>query len=197
VSAEPIRDLYRCARAARWLPRVLAGSVLAAAMLASFRIDPRVDAMGWGPVRTFVVLGGAVVALLILRKGAEVRTVVELDGEAVTFRQGGREASLPHRDLDSLEYAPPLSASRHWLPAAVLVDRWGKAWRLSAVLERGDRLIERLAAVTGRSDLESWIEALRLRRRMGRAGRLCLIGYLAAAAILAGGLVFYLTAPGS
>ena len=103
---------YRCAAAARWLPRALAGSVLAAAMFASFRIDPRVNTLGWGPVRTFVVLAGGVVALLILRKAAEVRTVVEVDEVALSFRHGSREATLPLRDLESVEYETLFSASR-------------------------------------------------------------------------------------
>lgn len=186
---------YRCPAAARWLPRVLAGAVLAAAMIASFRIDPRANAMGWGPVRTFVVIGGAVAALLVLRKGAEVRTRVRLDEEGLTLLHGSRTAYLPFRELDSVEYSAPFSASRHWLPAAVLVDRWGKGWRLCALLDGGERLIDRLVAVTGRSDLESWVEVLSLRRRMGRAGKLCAVGYLAAAAIVAAALVFYLTGP--
>ena len=77
----------------------------------------------------------------------------------------------------------------------MLIDRWGKAWRLSALLDGGDRLIDELLAITGRSDLASWVEVLRWRRRLGRARQLCAVGYTAAAMLLVAAIVFYLTGP--
>ena len=195
MSAAPASEgpVYRTATAARWLPRIFAGSLLLAAMLGSYRIGPEA-ARGWRYARPAVVVFGAILALGVLRKGGEVRTAVGLDEEAVVFHAGSRELRLHYRDIASIHYAPPFSASRFWLPATVLVDRFGTAYRLSALLEDGDRLLDDLLRRCDRNSLDSWAEALQLRRRMGRPATIAAIGYAASAGILVAAVLFYRSA---
>ena len=74
---EPVAT-YRSGVAARWLPRILAAAILAAAMLAGLRLEERV-ATGYGRgLRTFVVLVGALAALSVVRRAGDVRVVFDL-----------------------------------------------------------------------------------------------------------------------
>jgi len=183
---------FRCGLAARWLPRVLAAAVLVAAVLAAFRFDPHEVLSASKYLRNLVAVLGGVIALWIVRKGGEVRTAFAIGGDELLVRHGAREYSLRLEDLDRLAYETPFAQSRTWLPALVLRDRFGQAWRVSALLDRGDRFVEDLLAGTGRNDLRAWAETLRLGEVMARAGRRVLVGYVAAAAILAAGLLYHL-----
>jgi len=183
-------SFYRCGPAARWLPRALAAAVLVAAVLAAFRFDPYETLSASKYLRNLVAVLGAVLALWILRKGGEVRTAFAVGDSEILLRHGSREYALRLKDLDRLAYETPFAQSRTWLPALVLRDRFGQSWRVSALLTGGDRFLEELLARTGRSDLRSWAQTLRLGETMARSGRRVLIGYAASAAILAAGLVY-------
>ena len=186
---------FRCGLAARWLPRAMAAAILVTAMLASWRIDERVSQTVWGYARHAVVLAGALAALGLLRQGGEVRVDVRLEEGRLEFVHGARATSLRLADIDSLRYAPPFSVTRHWLPATVLLDRWGKVWRLSALLVDGGELIRGLLERAARNDLSSWAEVHRLEARMGRAGQRVVIGYAVAAALILAAGLFYFGAP--
>jgi len=189
---------YRCSIAARWLPRALAGATLTAALLAAYGLDPQARVGGSGVMRGLVVALGAILALWLLRAGGELRLEVDLPARdagsdaPVRLRRGGRQVNVEPSRLARFEYHSPFAASRSWVPAMVLRDRYGLALRLPAMLEAGDRMVSELVAWSGRDDLEAWVDALGLRRRMGRASRLVATGYVVAVAILLGGVVLYL-----
>jgi len=189
AAGEP--SFYRCGAAARWLPRVLAASVLAASVLAAFRFDPYDVLTAARHLRSLLAVLGAVLALWIVRKGGEVRTAFAVVGGELQLRHGTREYSLRLEDLERLSYETPFAQSRTWLPALVLRDRFGQAWRVSAFLDGGERFLENLLDAAGRSDLRSWAETLGLGEIMSRARRRVLIGYVAAGVILAAGLFYY------
>ncbi len=178
---------FRCAAAARWLPRVLAGCVLAAAMFFSFGRTTGPSLFGRA-----VVFAAALVALWIIRQGAELRTEVGLVEDAVIFGGGGRGIRLDLEKIDSIGYAPFFSSRARPLPAAVLIDRRGRSFRLPALLAHGDRLVELLVSRAGRDDLSAWVEARGVALRMGRATLLVTAGYVLSAATLIAGVVSYL-----
>lgn len=183
MSLEPRAD-YRCSTAGRWLPRILGGSLLAAFVVTALRTDPEGVVAGSTTFKGLVALFGGVLSLWIVRKGAEVGRVVALGPEAIEFSHGRRSASLAYRDIETLDYVPALGPTRHWIPAAVLVDRAGGRWRLPALIDRGDRLILELLERCGRSDLEAWADVRQLERRMGRASRILALGYGGAGSVL-------------
>lgn len=189
---ERVEMEFRCGLAARWLPRVLAAAVLVAAVLAAFRVDPAEVLTASRYLRRGVALFGALAALWIVKKGAEVRTAVGIRGDQLVFRVGARSYELLIRDLERLEYETPFAVTRTWLPALVLRDRFGQPWRVSALISDGGTLIAELLRRTGRSDLATWSETLRLPRKMGQAGVRVAIGYAAAATIVAVGVAYYL-----
>jgi len=188
VNGEPPVESFACGLAARWLPRVLAGSLLVAALLAAERLQLAESVPQARAIRYGVVLIGALLALGTVRRGAEVRQVVEIGGQSVVFRERGRERELRFDEIDRWVWAPPFSRSRFWLPAAMLVDRSGRAWRLPALLGNGGRLIALLVRRAGRHDLEVWAETLRLPTRMGRPRVVAASGYGIALLALAIGL---------
>ena len=185
---EPVAT-YRSGVAARWLPRILAAAILAAAMLAGLRLEER----GYGrALRTSVVLVGALTALLVVRRAGDVRVVFEFGPQSLSLVRGAHRATLDLDRIERLRYDAPFVASRHWVPAAVLVDRDGRDWRLPATLEGGDRLVRDLVGRIDRDDLRAWGDALGVERRMGRTRRVLRVGYGLAALVLLAALVFYL-----
>ena len=184
---------FRCSSAARWLPRTLAGAVLLGALISGQKIAVPARAAGMNLVAPAVALVGAILALAIVRKGGEVRLEVAVQSGFLRLGLGERHADLPFDRIESLGWASPFSGSRHWLPAAVAVDREGARWRLPGLLRNGDRLIAELIAASGRSDLQAWSETLGLERQMARSGPRIVIGYTVAAVLTAAAVVFYLT----
>ena len=185
---EPVAT-YRSGVAARWLPRILAAAILAAAMLAGLRLEER----GYGrALRTSVVLVGALTALLVVRRAGDVRVVFELGPQSLSLVRGAHRATLDLDRIERLRFDAPFVTSRHWVPAAVLVDRDGRDWRLPATLEGGDRLVRDLVGRIDRDDLRAWGDALGHERRMGRTRRVLIVGYGLAALVLLAALVFYL-----
>ena len=131
TTKEPER-VYGCGAAARWLPRALAAAVLMTAMFGVFRIDGTGDAL-LPTVRRLVVVAGALLALGVARKGSEVRCKFGLTREALTVVVGSRHYRLELADVRRLDYAAPFAGSLNWLPAAVLVDKDGRSWRVPKI----------------------------------------------------------------
>ena len=186
------RAAYRCGAAARWLPRALAGSLLAAALVATNRVDPESVVSGSRGFRTAVIVLAAILAVWILRQGSEVRLRIEVDDRDLVFESGARQCTLHLVDVEALRYDAPFGVSRSWLPATVLIDRGGREWRLPALLEAGDRLVDEILQRSRKQELEAWAQALRIRSRMSRGGSRVRLGYATAAAILGAGLLYYL-----
>jgi len=187
---EPER-LYGCGPAARWLPRAMAAAVLATSMLSAFRIDATSQAMA-PTVRNVVVFAGALLALGVVRKGSEVRHVFGLTGDALTVVVGSRSLRLGLAEIQRLDYAAPFAGSTSWLPASVILDRDGRAWRVPALIDGGDRLFVELLRRAARHDLDSWADEYHIVPRMGRYRWRIRMGYAVTAAILVVGLGYYL-----
>jgi hypothetical protein len=169
---------HRCPAAARWLPRVLAASVLMLTLVAALGVDPDGVVARWSSgFRGMLAVAGAVAALWIVRRGGEVRREVRALDDALEVREGRRLARLPYAQIDSLEYVGPFGVGRSWLPALVVVDDTGRIWRFPALLPSGDRLVQDLLERSERSDLRSWAEARGLPSRMAHASRNLAIGY--------------------
>jgi hypothetical protein len=182
---------FRCGLAARWLPRALGGAVLAAATLAALRLGLQGDHPLLIYVRNFSALVGALLALWIVRKGAEVRRAIEVGDDGLSFVYRSRRAVLRFEEIVRLGYAAPFAHERNWLPAMLVHDRNRQSWRVPAVVRDGDRLMALFLETTGRSDLETWANTLALSRRMAASGRRVAIGYALAAAVLLAGLLYY------
>jgi hypothetical protein len=181
-------DAFACGVAARWMPRVLAGAVLASAFLATQRMDLEGVHSLSRAMRILVVMAGALLALAITRGGAEVRGIFSLGPDALTLAWGKRRMEVRYRDLAALEYDPPLSRRPFWLPAAALVDRNERRYRIPALVWGGERLIDELVRRSERPELAAWNEVRRIAPRMARPGLWTYAGYVLAAALLAGGV---------
>lgn len=183
--------VWRCGRAARWLPRVLAASLLASGSWVGFVLGPEPVPAIVRPFRSGLVVVAGAVAWWIVRRGGELRWVVTLGESGLAFRAGARCLELAYRDIAALRYEAPFSASRSaWLPALALIDRDGVSWRISALVHGGEGLVEQLLEASGRADLAGWAEAFELERKMAAAGRRVAIGYVVASLpILATGML--------
>jgi len=166
-----------------------------ATLLVAFRFDTAATRMVGFPLQAFLALLGALAALWVLRTGAELRVVVGVDESGIEIAYGARRSRIPFDRLDRFEFDSPMSATRRPFPAAVLVEDGGRAWRLPAVLESGDELIEAIVRGAGRGDLEAWAESLGIVPRMGRWRLITGIGYALALVIVAAGIWFYARGP--
>lgn len=181
---------FVCSSGALWLPRVLAGSLLAAALIVAMAVDPEGLSVFSRPFRIALVLVAAVGSLWIVRRGAEVRVQVAVGDERIEFRHGRRSRSLPYVEIDRIEYAAAFGSSRNWLSALVLTDRFGQGWRIPALIGGGGSMVREIVRRAGRSDLEAWAGARGLERKMSHSGRLQLLGYVVSAALPVAALVY-------
>ncbi len=170
----------------------MAGSLLAAAVVATNRVDPELVVSGSPGFRAAVVVLAAILAVWILRQGSEVRLRIEVHEQDLVFESGAQQSTLRLVDVEALRYDAPFGVSRSWLPATVLIDRGGREWRLPALLDAGDRLIEEILQRGGKQNLEAWARAFSIRSRMSRGGSRVRVGYATAAAIFGAGLLYYL-----
>ena len=175
---------FACGAPARWLPRALGGSVLAAGILAAGRVGSQSSAGGAQGFRLLLLMAAAAAALWIVRKGGEVRVRVSVEAEGIVFEVGSHRVSLEFERIEALRYEAPFGPSRSWLPAAVVVERGGREWRLSALLTAGDVLIDTLVNRSGREDLVAWAEAHGIRDKMSRSSLRLRIGYAFALAVV-------------
>lgn len=190
--APAVDRTYRCGAAARWLPRALGGAVLLALTLMGLEVSPEIVRI-LPLVRQLVVAAGALSALLIVRHGAEVRHVFGLAPDAMVVGHERTGARLEYADLARLDWSPPLSGSLAWIPAAVLVDRQGKAWRVPALLSEGDEMMRGLLARARRDDLDEWAAAYRIVERMARYRLRIRIGYAVTTAVAAVGVAHWIS----
>lgn len=188
--------VFRCAAAARWLPRALAASALVSAMILSTRIYPGIAGVGGSHARTLVVVVGAAFALGIVRSGGMVRAEFSLAGDSLRLRIGKHERKLPYEHIVSMIYEAPFVRRREWLPALVLIDRFGKRWRVPSFLADGERFVTDLTTAAARDDLRSFASAHDLVAKMsGTRGRL-VWGYSLALALIVAVLLFLAIEPG-
>jgi hypothetical protein len=159
--------VYRCPTAARWLPRALAAALLAAILVTALSVDPQGVLATWSRAfRGALAVAGAAAALWIVRRGGELRREVRVLDDALEFRDGKRLDRLPYADVAVLEFANSFGVGRSWLPALMVLDRKGRAWRVPSLIEAGDRLVGELLERAGRSDLEAWAAARNIERKM-------------------------------
>ncbi len=152
--------------------------------------------MGWSHTRTLVVVVGAALALGIVRSGGMVRAEFSLASESLRLRIGRHERVLPYEQVVSMIYETPFVKPREWLPALVLIDRFGKRWRIPSLLADGERFVTDLIAAAARDDLRSLASAHDLAAKMaGTRGRI-LSGYAVAVALIVAVLLFLAIEPG-
>jgi hypothetical protein len=108
------------------------------------------------------------------------------------LRYGSRGPRLRYADLDAIRWDGPFGAGRSWLPAAVLVDREGREWRLCSLLNDGARLLDEVLERGGRPALATWAAEYRIVARLARAGRRVAAGYAVAALVLLAAGAYYL-----
>jgi len=113
-----------------------------------------------------------------------VRLEVRLDDRAVELLGRGRSRRVPFETIDAIDFAPPFGDRGAWLPALVLLTADGGRYRIPALLRDGGPLVEEIVRRSGRSDLEAWVSARNLSRRMTRGARLVPIVWALAAAIV-------------
>ncbi len=165
--------VFRCTAAARWLPRTLAAAVLVSAVILSTRIYSGVAGTHWSHSRTLVVVVGAAFALAIVRSGGIVRAEFSLAAESLRLRIGRHERELPYEQVVSMIYETPFVNPREWLPSLVLIDRFGKRWRVPSFLADGERFVTDLTEAAARDDLRSFASAHDLSAKMATTrGRL-------------------------
>lgn len=180
--------VFRCSGLVRWMPRVLGGSLLAAATLVNLSLDP--EAPFAGGVKGVVVLAAAVGALWIVRGGAEARVEARLEGGAVSLGARGRWSRVRVDRLEMVDYDPGLSSARRWIPAVVLVDRDGCRWRIPAFIGDGPDLMEAIVRSSGNPSVRAWAEARDVARRMVRSRGWVAAGYIVSGLLLAGAARF-------
>lgn len=167
--------LFRCSLRARLLPYALASGVLTSGMLAGGLPSP-----GFAAARGFRVLltlTAAACALWLLRKGSELSQCVRLDDKRLQLAYGSRSRTLALEEIEQIKFCAAFSRGRNWLPAAVVVDRAGLEWRLSAFLERGELLVAAIGELGGQGQLAAWIEARGILSAMRATRRRLIVGY--------------------
>lgn len=183
-------EVHRCASGGIWVPRLLAGAVLVTAVIASRTMDPDQMFSSSQIYRGLVIVLGGIIALWILKDGGIVRRSVQACDQGLVFRSGRKEDVLEYRDIVHIDYHLPFSAGRHWVPALVLEDRLGTAWRIPSFIEDGGGLVNELLERSDRSELNAWSDARRIHQRMGTGAGSPKFWYVVSGLILAFGLIF-------
>jgi hypothetical protein len=163
-----------------------------AVFLATDRFQDAPGLVGSARMHLALWAGAAVLALWALNKGAELRLKVAVSDDHLSFRYGTRPMSLPLKEIETLRFDPPFAWRKSWIAATVLLDARGQAWRLPVALEAGDRLVADLVRCSGREDLQTWADALRVEQRMRRGRVHTAAVYATAGAILIAAVAFYL-----
>lgn len=182
------RAFRRCGVAARWMPRVLGGSLLAAAAIVNGHLEP--SAALSGMVRGVLVVAAAAGALWIVRAGSEARMEIAVEKDRLRLGARGRYVELALRDLEAVDYDPPFSSARRWLPALVLIDRRDCRWRIPASIEDGASMLNEIVERSGQDRLRAWADARRVDRRMARSRGFTVAGYGVAAGWVVAAAIF-------
>lgn len=182
------RSFRRCGVAARWMPRVLGAALLAAAAIVNGRLEP--SAALSGMVKGVLVVAAAAAALWIVRAGSEARMEIGVEQDRIRLGARGRYVELALRDVEAVDYDPPFSSARRWLPALVLIDRRDRRWRIPASVEDGKSMIDEIVDRSGHDRVRAWADARRVDRRMARSRWFTVAGYGAAAGLVVAATVF-------
>jgi hypothetical protein len=182
--------VHRCSAGGVWVPRLLAGSVLVTAVIASRTMDPDQLFSSSRVYRGLVIVLGGIIALWVLKDGGIVRRSVQACKQGLVFRSGRKEDVLEYRDIVHIDYHLPFSSGRHWVPALVLEDRLGTAWRIPSFIEDGAGLVAELLERSDRSELDAWSDARNIPRRMGTGVGSPKFWYAVSGLILVYGLIF-------
>jgi hypothetical protein len=170
------------------MPRTLGGAVLASAAIVNLSLERHVVFSGM--VKGVLVVAAAAAALWLVRAGSEARMEVILESDRLRLGAGRRHVELPIREIEALDYDPPLASSSRWLPAVVLIDRRDRRWRIPAAIGDGTALIEKVIERSGEESLKAWAEARRIAARMTASRWTTVTGYLVAGALIVAASVF-------
>lgn len=194
LAEEVVGPSFRCAAAARWLPRVLGAAVLAAGLIAAYQLPPtRLVKASYA--RQCIMAIGLLAAFWVVRTGREVDVAVTVGERALEFSWGGRRRQVSFDALSSMVFRAPFASGRRWVPAMVLEDEHGESWRVPAFLEGGASFVTELLSRAQRNDLDAWAQARKLEDRMGRARQWVVGGYLASLAIVVTAALLFMVWP--
>ena len=191
VPEEVTGPSFRCGQAARGLPRVLGAATLVAALVAAYQL-PATRLVKASHARECVAAIGVLAAVWFVRTGRELHTVVTVGQGSMQLAMGTRRRRVSLESIESMVFRPPFADGRRWVPALVLADERGDAWRVPALLEGGAELVGELLTHAGRSDLRAWAQARKIEDRMSRAGQWVVVGYGVALAIVAAAVLLFL-----
>jgi hypothetical protein len=170
------------------MPRLLGGAVLAAAAIVHWSLAPYGAFSGM--VKGVLVVVAAAAALWLVRAGSEARMEIAVETDRIRLGARGRFVDLSLCDIEAIDYDPPFSSSRRWLPAIVLVDRRGRRWRIPASIEGGAAMVGEIVERSGQDRLRSWAQARRVDRKMALSGWFTAAGYSAAAGLVVAATIF-------
>jgi hypothetical protein len=97
---------------------------------------------------------------------------------------------LAIRDIEAIDYDPPFSSARRWLPAIVLIDRRDRRWRIPASIEGGAAMVEELVERSGQDRLRAWAVARRIPGRLAMSPWFTAAGYGVAAGWVVAAAIF-------
>jgi len=147
-------------------------------------MDPENVVTGSDTARVLVIAFGAALAWWLVRCGGEVRIRVRAGEKGVEFRSGKSRRDLEYIDVTAIRFEVPFEARWRWLPALVLVDRFGSGWRIPGFIEGGVVLLRSILARCPAQEAVRWAEARRVDRSMVRARWTVPVGYGVAALVL-------------
>jgi hypothetical protein len=170
------------------MPRVIGGALLAAAAIVNGNLEP--SAALSGMVKGVLVGSAAAAALGVVRAGSEARMEIAVEEDRLRLGARGRCVELALRDIEAVDYDPPFSSARRWLPALVLIDRRDRRWRIPAAVEDGASMMDEIVERSGQDRLRAWADARRVDRRMARSRWFTVAGYGVAAGLVVAAMVF-------
>ncbi len=183
-AAPPLPAVFACAPFARHAPAVLAASMIAAGLIAAWRIEPLGLVTDVTAVRGLLGAVGAVAGLRFLLSAREVRIRATLRAGDLLLELGARTVTVEFGSIEALDYEHAFRRYALWTPALVVVDARGRRHRIPACVRDGEGLVTALVERSTGRDLGVRAEALRLRARLRRARRLSGLAYLFAGAIV-------------
>ena len=93
-----------------------------------------------------MLLSGLALGFGVIKYGALAVASFELDDEDLIVKLGAHERRLPYEQVTQLKYDGPFERRRQWLPALIVLDRFGVGWRVPSLIRDGDRFVDALTA---------------------------------------------------